>query len=278
MTTDGPPILDLNAVRFGYPTLPDFLGPIDVAVRPGEHWAIIGPNGAGKSTLLRLMAGLRKPRAGAIALGGQPLRALSDRVRARCVAFMPQQPPSDLDLTAREIVLMGRYPHRTLGLFESADDHAHVARALEATHTAAYADRPMTALSGGEAQRVHLAAAIAQAPDLLLLDEPTAMLDLRHQLAIFEILRRSSVQRALAVVVVTHDVNLAARFCSHVLLLHDGRQVATGTPAEVITPNVLGPVYGVDLTTLALEGVPRDARPGASGWVVPIDLSHKGPS
>ncbi len=277
MAADPPPTLELEAVRFAYTTageaktifasrsLPrcDFLVAVSVTVRPGECWAIIGPNGAGKSTLLRLMAGLLRPHAGCIRLAGQDLLTVPGRRRARRIAFLPQQPPSDLDLSVRDIILMGRFPHRSYSLFESAEDHRLADRAMELTKTDAFADRPIATLSGGEAQRVHLAAAIAQAPDLLLLDEPTASLDIQYQLGIFEILRKRADADRLAVVVVTHDVNLAARFCSHVLLLEGGRQVATGPPALVITPEVLAPVYGVELMSLS------DPADSAYGWIVP---------
>jgi iron complex transport system ATP-binding protein len=132
------------------------------------------------------------------------------------------------------------------------------------TETFCFADRPITTLSGGEAQRVHVAAALAQEPQVLLLDEPTASLDLQHQLAIFQILRDRATLDGLAVVVVTHDVNLAAQFCSQVLLLDEGRAVTTGPPAEVLTPALLSPIYRVELRTLTL---PNDAD---RRWVVPV--------
>jgi iron complex transport system ATP-binding protein len=257
-------ILSLEDVRFGFANRPDFLGPVDLTVECGQCWAIIGPNGAGKSTLLRLMAGLYKPRAGCVNISGKPLTTLPVRERARAIAFLPQHPPTDMDLPARAVVLMGRFPHRSLGLFESAEDYRTADRAMEITETLDFAERPIATLSGGETQRVHLAAAIAQEPQVLVLDEPTASLDIQHQLTIFQILRDRASRDGLAVVVVTHDVNLAGRFCSHVLLLSNGRCVATGTPAAVLTPEVLGPVYGVELVTLAVPE-DRDRR-----WIVPL--------
>jgi iron complex transport system ATP-binding protein len=234
-----------------------------MAIERGQCWAIVGPNGSGKTTLLRLMAGLSKPRAGQVEIDGVRLDAMSARARAQRVAFVPQQAPTDLDFCVRDIVLMGRFPHRTLGLFESADDYATADRAMEATETSCFADRRLATLSGGEAQRVHVAAALAQQTGILLLDEPTASLDLQHQLAIFGILHHRAAEDRLAVVVVTHDVNLAAQFCTHVLVLHDGHTAATGSPKEVLTPNVLRPVYGVELLALTVSGDP-DRR-----WIVP---------
>jgi iron complex transport system ATP-binding protein len=264
LSPDAAPILSLTDVRFGYPNRPDFLGPITLSVRFGECWAIAGPNGAGKSTLLKLMVGLLRPHGGSVQLRGTDVSAMSGRLRARQVAYVPQQPPSDLDLCVRDVVLMGRFPHRSMGLFDSVEDHRIADRALDASGTLEFADRPIATLSGGEAQRVHVSAALAQEPKLLLLDEPTASLDLQHQLAIFQILVDRATAEGLAVVVVTHDVNLAARFCSHVLVLDDGRSVAVGQPDEVLTPEVLGPVYGVELATLTTEGHPPRR------WVVPV--------
>ena len=258
-----PPILALRLVRFGYSDRSDFLGPVSLRIGRGECWAIVGPNGAGKSTLLRLMAGLLRPRSGEIEFTGTSLSRLRPRDRARKIAFLPQQAHGDLDFRVGDYVLMGRYPHRSFGLFESADDHRFAAEAMSRTRTTEFAERPLATLSGGEAQRVHLAAALAQQPELLLLDEPTASLDLQHQLAVFSILRDQSMCGGPAVVVVTHDVNLAAAYCSRVLVLHDGKAVANGPPVEVLTPAVLEPVYGVQLGTLSF---PEDE---ARRWIVP---------
>jgi iron complex transport system ATP-binding protein len=252
-------------VRFGFPDRPDFLGPVSDSIQRGQLWAVVGPNGAGKSTLLRLMAGLLAPQAGRICFEGQSIADLSARSRAQQLSFVPQHSSVDLDVCAGDLVLMGRFPHRSMGLFESAEDKRIAARAMEVTETLHFAERPLETLSGGEAQRVHIAAAIAQAPKLMLLDEPTASLDLQHQLAIFHILRERAQRDGLTVVIVTHDVNLAAKFCSQVILMDDGQVVASGLPAEVITPEVLMPVYGVSLTSLTTQGG------GGGGWIVPSE-------
>lgn len=254
--------LTLHDVGFGYPGCGAFLGPISLTVRPGQSWAIVGPNGAGKSTLLRLMAGLLRARRGEVQLEGRPLVEYTARQRAQALAFLPQHVLADADLTAREVVLLGRHPHRRAALFESAGDHAIAEAAMAVTHTLAFADRPLSTLSGGEAQRVHLAAALAQEPRFLLLDEPTASLDLRHQLEVFDILRGRVAGGGLGVVVVSHDVNLAAAFCTHVLLLNEGKEVAAGAPEAVLTAARLGAVYGVRLTAVATGGIGRD-------WLVP---------
>lgn len=254
--------LALRDVRFGFPSRADFLGPVTLNVAPGDCWSIVGPNGAGKTTLLRLMAGLTRPSTGKILLGEHVLHALPSRERARRLAMVPQRVTHDLDLTARELVLLGRYPHRAFGLFESAEDERIAERAMAVTETLAFADRRMYTLSGGEAQRVHIAAALAQEPAVLLLDEPTSSLDLRHQLGIHALLRRRAAEDALAVVVVTHDVNLALRFSTHVLLLNDGDVAAVGPPEDVLRPEKLTEVYGVEMVTLGGAG-------GDASWLVP---------
>jgi len=249
-------------VTFGFPERPNFLGPIHLDLHRGECLGIVGPNGAGKSTLLRLLAGLRQPASGRVELDGRPLSSMGGIQRARRIAFLPQQTPKDLPHTVSRIVLMGRFPHRRFGLFENAADVSIARRAMEATDTLPFELRPLASLSGGEAQRVHLAAAIAQQPTVLLLDEPTAALDLAHQLSIFDLLRRLGRQEGISIVVVTHDLNLASRFCGRVLLLDDGRPVALGAPEEVLSPQRLEPVYHVRLGFATVHG----AKP----WIVPL--------
>ena len=269
MAQNPAPLLNLTEVRFGFPTRPDFLGPVSLQVHRGRCWAVVGPNGAGKSTLLRVMAGLHRPHAGAVELDGRPLPELSLRARAQRAAFVPQHPPHDLDLRVLDVVLMGRFPHRALGMFESAEDFRVAQRAMEVTETSPFADRHMRTLSGGEAQRVHIAAALAQEPQLLLLDEPTTSLDLHHQLRIFRILRDRALADGLGVVVVTHDVNLAGLFCSDVLLLDDGKVCAAGPPEFVLDAARLEPVYGVKLSRVALPD-----RPGRQ-WLVPLEAAGR---
>lgn len=263
MTDGGATILHAEAIAFGFPQRPRFLRDISLTVAAGQCWGILGPNGAGKSTLLRLLAGLLTPHAGAIRLLGTALGGQSARGRARVVSFLPQNPPRDVDLSARQIVLMGRYPHRALGIFESAEDHRIAGRAMSRTETAAFSDRSLASLSGGEAQRVHIAAALAQQPRLLLLDEPTNALDLYHQLLILRTVRGLTDAGDMAAVVVTHDLNLAARFCTHALLLDDGRAVAIGRPDEVLTPARLEGVYGVSIRQFNV--------PGIGTWTAPLE-------
>jgi ABC-type cobalamin/Fe3+-siderophores transport system ATPase subunit len=291
VTQPGTPLLTLTDVKFGFDDRPDFLGPISLAVHPLDCWGIIGPNGAGKSTLLRLMAGLLTPRSGSVRLLDRPLHtpargrgpkggphahehAWSLSERARHIAFVPQQAHNDVAMSVREVVLMGRFPHRTLGLFESPLDDERAEWALGLTRTDAFAARALATLSGGEAQRVHVAAAIAQETEVLLLDEPTASLDLQFQIDMFRLLRDQAAEQRQGVVVVTHDVNLAGAFCNKVLLLHDGRCVAQGSPDDVIRRETLERAYGVDMVALSFpDADDRSQDTGAAcaprRWFVP---------
>lgn len=268
MTETSPDALVLENVAFGFVNRPDFLGPCSLTVSPGECWAIVGPNGAGKTTLLRLMAGLLRPSGGSVRLGNHSLSAMPARRRAKRIAYLPQRVLVDLDFTVGELVLMGRFPHRSLGLFESAADREIAARAMETTGITEFADRTMGTLSGGEAQRVHIAASLAQEPDVLLLDEPTASLDLQHQLTVHHILKDLAENARMAVVVVTHDINLAAQMCSRALVLDQGKTVASGEPSAVLTPDVLNPVYSIHLESLTGRG------DEATRWLVPVGSSE----
>ena len=262
-------MLTVDDVHFGFSRRPDFLGPVSLEVQGGDCWAIVGPNGAGKSTLLRLMAGLLAPHRGEVRFRGKSLQCVASRDRARSISFVPQQTGGEGDFRVRDVVLMGRFPHRSMGLFESADDHRIADDVMAQTETLELADRHLATLSSGEAQRVHVAAALAQQPSLLLLDEPTASLDIQHQLAVFGILKEQATVGGLAVVVVTHDLNLAARFCTRVLLLSDGKVAAIGAAGEVFTPQTLQRVYGVPLVRRTVPG-----QPGV-GWLVPVEIGRE---
>jgi iron complex transport system ATP-binding protein len=254
------PFLSVRGLSFGYAGRTVFRD-VTFSLRAGELVALCGPNGAGKSTLLRLLLGLHAPSAGAVEIEGAPLSSLGRREIARRLALLPQESPAELPLTAREVVELGRLPH--LGRFqpEGAADERAVDAALAATDATAFAARPMTELSGGERHRVHLARALAQGAGALLLDEPTAGLDLVHQLQALELLR-ATVDAGRAAIVALHDLSLAARYCDRILLLADGALVADAPPAAVLTPETLASVFGVH----ADVRVGEDGRP----FVVPI--------
>ena len=218
---------------------------IALTVAPGAVVGLIGPNGAGKTTLLRLAAGLLTPTAGRIVLDGRPLADWGRREVARRLGYVPQRPQLDAEFSVRDVVLTGRTPH--LGRFqvESAADRRIAAAALDRADLTAFAERPVTALSGGERQRVAIARALAQEPRLLLLDEPTASLDLRHQHEIMALVVALARKSRLGVLVSVHDLNLAARYCDRLAVIDSGRLVADGPPHAALTPALLGEVFGV---------------------------------
>lgn len=208
---------------------------VDIEVRPGEFFGILGPNGSGKSTLLKLAAGLLRPSGGRVLLRGREVAAMKRRELAREVAFLSQELQVEFPYRVSEVVLLGRTPHLPFFGFPGAHDLEVAEGALRAAGCEALAERRIHELSGGERQRVFIAKALAQEPSLLLLDEPTAHLDLHYQIALHDLLRRRNRDGAFTVVTVLHDLNLAAQYCDRLLLLSEGRTVAYGTIPEVLT-------------------------------------------
>ena len=242
-----PHMLDAVEVSFGYDRSPQLvLRDVSIAVPRGAIVGLLGPNGSGKTTLLRLLSGTLTPAHGRIALAGAAIATLSRRELARRVAIVPQETQSTFDFTVLEIVLMGRYPH--LGAFEleGADDVAIAREALAATGTTALESRRFATLSGGEKQRVVIAGALAQASDILLLDEPTASLDLGFQFEITTLLVRLNHDRGVTMVVSTHDLNLAAALCTELVLLKAGRVIAQGATGAVLTSTNVRALYDVE--------------------------------
>lgn len=212
-------------------------------VKAGEAWAVLGPNGAGKTTLAKVAAGLLGVLRGRVTIGGLPSSS-APAALAKVVAWVPQQAPEGLDFTALEVALMGRAPHLgPLGLTGAHDEHL-AREALAAFDVAPLADRAVSSLSGGERRRVFLARALTQAAPLLVLDEPTAFLDVRHQVDTLHLVRQR-ISPSVGVLAVLHDVSLAAHFATHVALLSSGRLVAQGPAAEVLTTARLTEVYGI---------------------------------
>lgn len=239
--------LVLRDLAVRYPNGVDGLHDATFTAQAGQLTALIGPNGSGKSTLLRVAAGLSTPRAGEVVWDGTPVRDLERRERAQRIALLPQTVTAVYRHAVREVVALGRYPHRE-GLWArwtEADENA-VTSALEATGISALADRGFDELSGGERQRVLVASLLVQGADLLLLDEPTAALDLHHQVSLMRLLAGLA-RRGRTVVCATHDLNLAAHFADAVVLLDQGRVRAHGPVATVLTPENLGAVYGDDI-------------------------------
>ena len=227
----------------------DILRGVSLAMRPGEILGLIGPNGAGKTTLLKVLGGLVRPSAGSVRLMGRPLAQIGPREVARAVASVPQVSASEFAFTASEIVLMGRSPHLGRFQIEGSHDREVALDAMRLMGIDDLADRFITTLSGGERQRVFIARALAQEPRALLLDEPTANLDVKHQLDVFGVVSRLAHQDGLAVAAAIHDLDLAAEFCDRLVLLSRGSILAEGAPEAALTAEHLAEAFGVQART-----------------------------
>jgi iron complex transport system ATP-binding protein len=254
-----PAALEALQVRYTHPgARAPLFDDFSVAIPAGGFVGLIGPNGSGKTTLLKLLAGLLPAQSGEVRLEGRPMSAIPPRARARRVAVVLPEPPTLFNFSVLEIVLMGRAPHIGLLGLERPADFAVARAALRDMDLGGLEDRHLLELSSGERQRALIARALAQEPGVLLLDEPTAFLDLKHALGIYEILRRLNRDRGLTVLTVSHDLNLAARFVSRLLLLHHGRLRADGTPLQVLRPDRIREVYETeaDVTLDPSTGAP----------------------
>jgi len=227
------------------------LDSVDLCVAPGEWLALLGPNGAGKTTLVRAVSGTVR-HAGTVRLGGE--RPLRPRDRARRIAVVPQIPVVPPGITAFEYVLLGRTPHQGMRLSASLDDRRRSLAVLQRLDLERFASRELTSLSGGERQRVVLARALVADAPVLVLDEPTTALDLGHQLEILELLAELQRERGMTIVTTLHDLGIAGQFGDRVAVLHDGRLVAQGSPASVLTSETIGRWWGVAAETSVDEG------------------------
>ncbi|MCB2154917.1 heme ABC transporter ATP-binding protein [bacterium] len=240
----------IENVRFAYSGPSPLLDSVDLEIPAGRIVAIVGPNGAGKSTLLRLMTGLLRPERGRILLQGNPLQAMPRREIARTVAVVPQGESSAFPFTVEEIVQMGRAPHLRGPLAQESEDDVAISRqAIRLVGLEPLLHRPVSQLSGGERQLVLIARAFAQQTPILLLDEPTASLDLAHQQQILRLVVRQAREQSQTVVLILHDLNLAVRFCDEIVVLHEGRVAAHGTPEEILQLELLERVYAAEIWT-----------------------------
>ena len=242
---------------------------LDLEVAPGRITAIVGANGCGKSTLLRALSRLLAPRQGTVVLDGKQIQRRPAKEVARILGLLPQHPIAPEGIVVADLVGRGRHPHqRALAPWSKADYEA-VAAALELTETADLADRAVDELSGGQRQRVWIAMALAQETDILLLDEPTSFLDVSHQIEVLDLLTDLNRARGTTIVMVLHDLNLAARYADELIAMHDGRVHAVGSAAEVITTDVVRDVFGLESRIIAdpVSGAPL---------VVPCGRHHPG--
>ena len=230
------------------------LQPTDLTFNEGRVYGLIGHNGSGKSTLLKLLAQQQPASHGEIFLDDRPLSAWGTREFARQVDYLPQHLPGADNLTGHELVGFGRYPwHGLLGRL-TRNDHARIERAIALTHTEAFTDRLVDTLSGGERQRVWLAMLLAQESRFLLLDEPLAALYISHQVEVLALVRNLCKELGLGVIIVLHDVNMAARYCDHLIALHSGRLLAQGSPDELMCDATLEAIYGIPMRVMAHPG------------------------
>jgi iron complex transport system ATP-binding protein len=221
------------------------LNQVSLGIERGDLVGILGPNGSGKTTLLKMIGGTLTPNAGEVIFGGRPMVRWARREAARRLAYVPQETYAPFDFSVLDIVLMGRYPHLGTFALEGPADLAIARASLEATGTASFEARLFSTLSGGEKQRVVIASALAQDPELLLLDEPTASLDIGHQLEVHDLLVRLNRDRRMTMVLSTHDLNFAAALCRSLVLLRDGRVLAQGPTESVLTSDAVRALYGV---------------------------------
>lgn len=253
-------ILTIDNLSFSYDEDPFFSG-LFLSVKPGDMIGVIGPNGSGKSTLLHLMNGFVKPCSGRIILEGKDLSQMDPRTIARSIAYVPQQTVVAHNFSVFEIVLMGRFPYKSFVAFENAEDLRVASRMLDLTGVSRFKNRRFHSLSGGEQQRVVVAAALAQEPSLMLLDEPTSALDIHYQLHIFNILRELNRTVGLTVVCAVHDINLASLYCDRIWLIDKDHSILDGHPNTILQPDRIGRIFDVHLQSVS--------TPNGRTWLLP---------
>jgi len=247
-------VLTASDVKFAYRTGVNVLDGVNLAAAAGRVVCVLGSNGSGKTTLLGCLLGRFVPGSGTISLDGKAIDSYSPRKRARLMAYVPQLPGAAFAFTAAEIVLTGRLSHTGILGLTTVQDRQVARAAMEMTGTLGFADRMLDELSGGEAQCVMIARALAQQPSVMLLDEPTSHLDIANQLKIYRMMRRLADDWGMAVVCVSHDINLAARFAAELVLMRHGRVVASGAVKQVIDREILAETYGVEIDLIDVPG------------------------
>lgn len=247
--------LTVEGVSFSYGEKP-ILKDVSLTVAPGELVSILGHNGSGKTTLLRCISGYLTPTAGVVRIGEDTVARLSAKALARRMALVPQNPVMEFDFTVRDIVLMGRNPHLKRFAGETDADYAAADAALARTGMAALAERSVLTLSGGEWQRTIIARAVCQKSELMLLDEPVASLDVKHQIEILRLVRSLCRESGVSALCVMHDINLSAHYSDQILLLKGGKALACGSPRAVITAPLLKEAYGIEAEVREEQGHP----------------------
>ena len=239
-------MIELDNVSLGY-NHQAILHDVDMKAGPGQILGLVGPNGSGKSTLIKGITRVIDLFSGRISIDGRDIRTIKHDELARLVATVPQSPALPGAFTAFEVVLMGRTPHLGLLRYEGGKDLAIAWHAMEATHTQSFAERRVSELSGGERQRLIIARALTQQPKAMLLDEPTANLDINHQVEILNLVKRLCLEQSLTVIIALHDLNLAAQYCDWMVMLNGGKVYAEGTPPDILTAPNIKKVYGAEV-------------------------------
>ena len=249
-------LMKLENISFAYETSQVING-LSVAIQEKSFIGLIGPNGSGKSTLLKIMAGILEPDSGSVQFKESPITRINKKLFAQSVSWIPQDHPMVFPFKVSEIVLMGRHPYLSPLSFESNDDIEISRKAMETTMTSQFADRHFNEISGGEKQRVMIASALAQNPEMMLLDEPTAALDLKYQVQILKILKDLNKEHKMTLILAMHDLNLASKFCNRLILLDKGQIVRDGSPEQVLEKDILEQVYGVEVDLDSVDGCIR---------------------
>ena len=246
-------LMRLEDISFAYETTP-VLRDLSISIREQDFIGLIGPNGSGKSTLLKIMGAILKPDSGSIQFKESSLSKINKKLFAQSVSWISQDHPMVFPFKVSEIVLMGRHPYLSPLSFESEEDFEISRSAMEITMTSQFADRYFNEISGGEKQRVMIASALAQNPEMMLLDEPTAALDLKYQIQILSILKNLNAGNKMTLIMAMHDLNLASSFCNRLILLNEGKIVRDGTPEQVLEKNILEQVYGIEVDLGSHDG------------------------
>ncbi|OXM85072.1 ABC transporter ATP-binding protein [Paenibacillus rigui] len=219
---------------------------LNIRIPSGKITALVGANGSGKSTILKAMARIMKPKSGSVFLDGKSIHQQSTKEVAKQLAILPQNPTAPEGLTVSELVAYGRFPHQKGFGSLTKEDKAVISEAMEMTGVMEFHDRPVDQLSGGQRQRAWIAMALAQGTDILFLDEPTTFLDMAHQLEVLQLLQKLNEEQQRTIVMVVHDLNHASRYAQHMVAIQRGRVVSSGSPAEVMTQQILGEVFGIE--------------------------------
>lgn len=251
-------IIDIKNINFRYDKSPVLDG-ISLGIKPGSFVSIIGPNGSGKTTLLKSISGILSPEDGSVLIRGKDLRKYKKRELARFMAFVPQNTALDFAFSVMDVVLMGRAPFKKAFESETMEDIRIAERVMDMTNLLGLREKKITEISGGERQRTILACALAQTPEIMFLDEPVSSLDIQHQIEVMSILKRLNIKSGMTIVMVLHDLNLAAEYSDVVVLMKDGKLLYNGTPKDVITASNIEGVYNTSIymTTNPISGNPH---------------------